>query len=137
MSGGPRSCSSSELIALVDSALLQPSSEALIVVAAAATNAETGLPWCSDCTQAKSAIDGVMQLAARDGAASVVVCALPRDEWKSEHGQSNHPLRLHSQLMVGGIPFVARILDGKIIGRATEEECFSFEDLGKRLKMIQ
>jgi hypothetical protein len=135
------SCTSSELIALVDRALLQPSSQALIVVATASISAETGQPWCPDCIQAKAAIDGVLQLAGhpREGqcAASIAVCALPREEWKSDHGQSNHPLRLHSQLMIGGIPFMACIINGKIIGRATEEECFCFEDLVKRLKLSQ
>ena len=130
------SCTSSELIALVDRALLQPSSAALIVVATASTSAETGQPWCPDCIQAKGAIDGALQLAVRS-AASIAICALPREEWKSDHGQSNHPLRLHSQLMVGGIPFVACIVNGKIIGRATEEECFGFDDLVKRLKLSQ
>jgi len=137
MAHAPQSCTSSELITLVDHALLQPSGRALIVVATASNSAETGMPWCPDCVQAKSAIDGVLQLAAESHvAASVAVCALSRDEWKSEHGQTNHPLRLHSQLMVGGIPFVARVVDGKIVGRATEEECFSMEDLMKRLKTL-
>ncbi len=137
----PHSCSSAELIDAVDRALLQPSSRSLIIVATASNNADTGLPWCSDCIQAKAAIDSALQFAQQpeDGqvAVSLAICALSREEWKSEHGQTNHPLRLHSQLMIGGIPFVARVVDGKIVGRATEEECFVFEDLLKRLKMIQ
>ena len=141
MADAPHSCTCDELIALVDRALLEPSGRALIIVAVASNSSETGLPWCSDCVQAKEAIDNVLRLAAQtpDGqsAASTAVCALPRDEWKSEHGQTNHPLRLHPQLMVGGIPFVACIVNGKVVGRATEEECFSTDDLVKRLKISQ
>ena len=141
MSDAPRACTCDELIALVDRALLEPTSRALIVVAVASNSAETGLPWCSDCVQAKGAIDEVVRLAAQSrdgqGAASVAVCALPRDEWKSEHGQTNHPLRLHPQLMVGGIPFVACIVEGKVVGRATEEECFNTQDLLERLQLCK
>ena len=140
MTHSHQSCTSGELIDLVDRALLHPSGQSLIIAAIASNSASTGLPWCSDCVQAKAAIDRILQLAQQpDGqlAASTAICALSREEWKSEHGQSNHPLRLHSQLMVGGIPFVARVVDGIIIGRATEEECFSVEDLLKRLKMDQ
>ena len=140
MADAPRSCTASELIALVDGALLQPCSRSLIIVATASISAETGRPWCPDCSEAKSAIDAALQLAGqpRDGlGATIAVCALPREEWKSEHGQTNHPLRLHHQLMVGGIPFVAHIVDGKVVGRATEEECFGAEDLVKRLSLIQ
>jgi hypothetical protein len=140
MEHAPQPCTSSELIALVDHALLQPSGQALIVVATASNSAETGMPWCPDCIQAKSAIHGVLQRAAKSGdgqVTTVAVCTLSREEWKSEHGQTNHLLRLHSQLMVGGIPFVARVVDGKIVGRATEEECFKTEDLFERLKLSQ
>lgn len=140
MAHPPLSCTSAELIDLVDRALSQPSGQSIIIVATASNSAETGLPWCPDCIQAKAAIDSALQLAQQqDGqfSASVAICALSREEWKSEHGQSNHPLRLHSQLMVGGIPFVARVVDGKIAGRATEEECFGFDDLLRRLKMSQ
>jgi hypothetical protein len=134
MSVNPLPITSVDLIALVDRSLAAPPGQSLIIVVLASISEETGLPWCSDCTQASDAIGGVIKLAS-EGAASIAVCNLSRHEWKSEEGQSNHPLRLHPQLMVGGIPFVARIVDGKIIGRATEEECFNVDDLAQRLKL--